>query len=179
MWVDRLSLSPSKDPVAEQAHPEWPRLLWSFCWHLSFVELKTVNSCKIPTVVSAQLEWESFSQWWCFLGRDLFIHAEGFSSPFCSMCYISKGMYGGIYNQKAAELGRLCVFASKNSNPFRGLIGGIMFVSAGQKLTSENKLYLASLFKWNYQFSLFRNLTERKRSQMCAVQLFLRITFWK
>lgn len=114
MWVDRLSNSSSKEPpqpVAEQAHPEWPHLLWSFCWHHPLAELKTVHSCRITTVVSAQLERESFCQWCCFLGRDQFIHAEGFSNPFSNVCCISKRTYGGIYNQKAAELGSsVCLF---------------------------------------------------------------------
>lgn len=48
MWVDWLSHPSSQEPsqpVAEQAHPQWPRL-WSFCWHHSRVGLKTVHSCR-------------------------------------------------------------------------------------------------------------------------------------
>lgn len=65
------------------------------CWLHSFVELETVHSCRAPTTVSAQLEWESSIQWCCFLGRDQFIHAEGFSNPFSNRCCISKRTRGG------------------------------------------------------------------------------------
>lgn len=116
---------------------------------------------RYPTIVSAQLEWESFSQWCWFLGKGQFIHAEGFSTPFSNMYCISRRTYGRIYNQKAVEgLGALHV-RFKNSNPFRARIGGVILVYLIGNESEKTKLYLAPLFKGNDHFSLFRKLTER------------------
>lgn len=62
--------------------------------------------------------------------RDLANH-----SAICVAEYVLKEHMGKFIIRKLLRAWELCVFASKISNPFRSLIGGVIFVSADQKLT--------------------------------------------
>lgn len=149
MWVEGLSHSSSKEPpqpVAEQADPEWPHLLWSSAGSIllkswkQFIHAGHLQQClhswngNLP--VSDAAFWAGIS---LSMLRDLATHSA------IGVAFLKEHV-GEMNNQKAAELGSSVCLLQKISNPFKAFIGGIIFVSADQKLIWENKNIFGSSF---------------------------------
>lgn len=138
MWANRLSYSSSKEPpqpVAEQhilnghvsrGASAGTVLLqsWKQFVHVRYLQ-QCLHSWNGNLSVSGVAFWAGISL--SMLG-DLANH-----SAIC-VAFLKEHM-GDFIIRKLLRAWELCVFASKNSDPFRALIGGIIFVSADQKLT--------------------------------------------